>query len=74
MADRTPKKQYLHDFTYAGPEISVEEAKEVMSKYIDNRSSVDLEKDDNGIAKICLNNPQIRNAISGKVFYNVLTK
>lgn len=66
--DRTPKEKYLHDFTYTGPEISVKEAKEVMSKYVDDSGSVNLEKDENGIAKICLNNPQTRNAISGKVF------
>lgn len=61
----TPNEKYLHDFTYHGKELSASEAKEVLSPYFDGSGSVDLEKDDNGIAKICLNNPRLKNAISG---------
>ncbi|KAL5237905.1 hypothetical protein ACI65C_005315 [Semiaphis heraclei] len=63
----TPNEKYLHDFTYHGKELSASEAKEVLSPYFDGSGSVDLEKDDNGIAKICLNNPRLKNAISVKM-------
>jgi len=67
--DRTPKEEYLRSFTYSGPEISVIDAKGVLSEYSDpdGAGSVDLEKDASGIAKICLNNPGIRNAMNGKI-------
>jgi len=61
----TPNEKYLHDFTYHGKECSVSEAKEILSPHMDGSGSVDLEKDDNGIAKICLNNPLIKNGING---------
>jgi len=61
----TPNEKYLHDFTYHGKEFSFSEAKEVLSSFYDGSGSVDLEKDDNGIAKICLSNPRLKNAISG---------
>jgi len=65
---RTPKEIALHDFTYGGPELTVIEAKDVLSKYSDGSGSVNLEKDvNNGLAKICLNNPRLKNAITGKV-------
>ncbi|XP_022174078.1 ethylmalonyl-CoA decarboxylase-like [Myzus persicae] len=64
---RSPNEKYLHDFTYHGKEFSFSEAKEVLSPYFDGSGSVDLEKDDNGIAKICINNPRLKNAISVKM-------
>jgi len=63
---RTAKEKYLHEFTYSGPEISVTDAKEILSNYSDGTGSVELETGANGIAKICLNNPSIKNAITGK--------
>jgi ethylmalonyl-CoA/methylmalonyl-CoA decarboxylase len=62
---RTPKEKYLHDFTYHGQELSVTEAKNVLFQHLDNNGSVDLEKDANGIAKIRLNNPRVKNAVNG---------
>lgn len=69
MEDRNfSRENYLHSFTYAGKELSVNEAKELISQFVEDSGSVDLEKDVNGIAKICLNNPRYKNAINGKVY------
>ncbi|XP_060847194.1 ethylmalonyl-CoA decarboxylase-like isoform X3 [Rhopalosiphum padi] len=64
---QSPKEKYLHDFTYHGQELSVTEAKNVLFQHLDNNGSVDLEKDANGIAKIRLNNPRIKNAINDEI-------
>lgn len=69
MGDRnSPRENYLQNFTYAGKELSVNEAKEVISQFMEDSGSVDLEKNVNGIAKICLNNPRSRNAMNGRVY------
>lgn len=64
--NRTNKEKYLHDFTYDGMEMSVNEAKEVLSEFVDDSGSVDLDENNNVIAKICLNNPRFKNAINCK--------
>lgn len=61
----SPKDNYLRNFTYQGPEISVAEAKDIMSQFLYDTSSVDLETGENGIVKVRLNNPRARNAING---------
>lgn len=66
----TPKEIYLQNFTYAGPELSIGQAKEIVSRYPVDSGSVDLEKDANGFARICLNNPRYKNAVNGKLFYS----
>jgi len=69
--DRTPKEMYLHTSTYSGPQISVTDAKEIMSKFsADSTGSVDLETPTDGIAKICVNNPRTRNAINVKMMFD----
>ncbi|XP_060847193.1 ethylmalonyl-CoA decarboxylase-like isoform X2 [Rhopalosiphum padi] len=68
---QSPKEKYLHDFTYHGQELSVTEAKNVLFQHLDNNGSVDLEKDANGIAKIRLNNPRIKNAINVKMMLDL---
>lgn len=67
----SPRENYFQKFTYAGKELSVNEAKEVISQFVEDSGSVDLEKDVNGIAKICLNNPRSKNALNGRdyIFY-----
>lgn len=69
---QTIKEKNLHDFIYNGQKLSVSEAKDVLFQFLEGNGSVDLEKDVNGIAKICLNNPQFKNAINGKVTYTNL--
>lgn len=65
---RVVKKRSIHCNTYAGSEISVDEAKKIVLKYADKTGSVDLEFDaEKCIAKICLNNPRLKNAINGRV-------
>ncbi|XP_025203231.1 ethylmalonyl-CoA decarboxylase-like [Melanaphis sacchari] len=64
---RTLNEKYLHDYTYHGQELSVTEAKDVLNQYLDNHGSMNLEKGVNGIAKICLSNPRLRNAINVKM-------
>lgn len=68
---QTPQKKYLHDFTYNGPILSVSEAKENLYPYSDGNGSVDLKKDVNGVAKICLNNPRFKNAINVKMMLDL---
>lgn len=65
--NRTPKEKYLHNFTYSGQELTVNEARKIISKYHDDDGSVDLDEGINGIAKVCLNNPLTKNAFNGKV-------
>lgn len=65
---RTAKDNYLNNFTYSGPDISVSEAKEVLSQFSYNTGSVDLNMDVKcGVARVCLNNPRIKNAINGNM-------
>jgi hypothetical protein len=68
---RTPKENYLHNFTYNEQEFSFNKAKELMSKHLDFDGSVDLDESINGISKVCLNNPLTKNALNGTV-YNLL--
>jgi len=72
IGDGLPHKD-LHKFTYNGPKISIDEAKEVISKFsINNEGSVDLYIDvDDGIARVCLNNPRIKNGINGKMMMDL---
>ncbi|VVC30838.1 Crotonase superfamily,ClpP/crotonase-like domain [Cinara cedri] len=69
--NRSPKEKYLRDFTYQGPEMSVAEARDIMSQFSYDNSTVDLEEGENGIAKVCLNNPRARNAINGKMMIDL---
>lgn len=51
---------------YNGKEITFDESKKILKKYLTDKGCVDLEKDAvSGIAKIRLNYPQTKNAING---------
>ncbi|XP_050530334.1 ethylmalonyl-CoA decarboxylase-like isoform X2 [Daktulosphaira vitifoliae] len=68
MEKKCPK--HLLRNLYSGPELTIKEAKCIMSKF--DGGSVDLEKDEiNCIAKIQLNNPRVKNAISGKMMIDL---
>lgn len=60
-------EKYLHNFIFTGKELSVDEAREAMSKYLCGDGSVDLNESVNGIVKVCINNPPSRNALNGNV-------
>lgn len=65
------KEQYVCKSTYTGVEISVSEAKDVISKFSDDNGLVNLDLDvDCGIARVCLNNPRTKNALNGKNILN----
>ncbi|XP_025408031.1 ethylmalonyl-CoA decarboxylase-like isoform X2 [Sipha flava] len=68
---RTPKENYLHNFTYNEQEFSFNKAKELMSKHLDFDGSVDLDESINGISKVCLNNPLTKNALNGKMMLDL---